>query len=185
MRNGDRARVGDRSLDGGARRSYDRAMTSVSRIIPVVVCEDIAATHDFLVDAFGFEPGGVQRDGDGRAVHGEVRGGDSVIWLHAVSSEHELASPRTLPQTSGGLVVHVDNVDAHFEHARQAGAKIDSEPVDQEYSQRKYGAVTRRPPLVVRNADEHRLADCTPDRQFLRGDWQICIGLATCVARRG
>ena len=145
--------VAVRSLDSAQRRSYDRAMTSVSRIIPVVVCEDIAATHDFLVEAFGFEAGGVQRDGEGRVVHGEVRGGDSVIWLHAVSTEHELTSPRMLPQASGGLVVHVDDVDAHFEQARQAGAKIDSEPVDQEYGQREYGA---------RDPEGHRWWFATP-----------------------
>jgi uncharacterized glyoxalase superfamily protein PhnB len=128
-------------------------VTSVSRVIPVVVCEDIAATHDFLVDAFGFEPGGLERDGAGRVIHGEVRGGEAVIWLHAVSPEHELASPRSLPQTSGGLVVHVDDVDAHFEHARRAGATIDSEPVDQEYGQREYGA---------RDPEGHRWWFATP-----------------------
>jgi uncharacterized glyoxalase superfamily protein PhnB len=36
-----------------------------------------------------------------------------------------------------GLVVHVDDVDAHFAHAR---ARIDAEPVDQPYGQREYGA---------------------------------------------
>jgi uncharacterized glyoxalase superfamily protein PhnB len=128
-------------------------MTSVTRVIPVVVCEDIAATHDFLVDAFGFESGGVQADGDGRPIHGEVRGGDAVIWLHAVSPDHELASPRSLPHTSGGLVVHVDDVDAHFKHARDAGATIDSEPVDQPYGQREYGA---------RDPEGHRFWFATP-----------------------
>jgi len=106
-----------------------------------------------LVDVFGFEPGGVQRDGDGRVVHGEVHGGDAVVWLHAGSPEHELTSPRSLPHTSGGLVVHVDDVDAHFEHARVVGAAIDSEPVDQEYGQREYGA---------RDPEGHRWWFATP-----------------------
>jgi MerR family transcriptional regulator, thiopeptide resistance regulator len=128
-------------------------MTTVSRLIPLIVCEDIAATHDFLVDAFGFESGGVHRDGEGRAVHGEVRGGDGVIWLHAVSPAYDLASPRTLPQASGGLVVHVDDVDAHFKRAREAGATIDSEPVDQPYGQREYGA---------RDPEGHRWWFATP-----------------------
>jgi uncharacterized glyoxalase superfamily protein PhnB len=128
-------------------------MTSVSRVIPVVVCEDIAATHDFLVDVFGFDSGGVQADGDGRPIHGEVRGGDTTIWLHAVSPQHELASPRTLPQASGGLVVHVNDVDAHFKHARDAGATVDSEPTDQPYGQREYGA---------RDPEGHRFWFATP-----------------------
>jgi uncharacterized glyoxalase superfamily protein PhnB len=125
----------------------------ISRVIPVVVCEDIAATHDFLVDAFGFEPGGVQHDGEGHPVHGEVRGGDAVIWLHAVSPEHELASPRTMQAVSSGLVVHVDDVDAHFHRAAAAGAVIDSEPTNQEYGQREYGA---------RDPEGHRWWFATP-----------------------
>jgi uncharacterized glyoxalase superfamily protein PhnB len=132
-------------------------MTSISRIIPLVVCEDIAATHDFLVEAFGFESGELYRDGDGRVVHGEVRAGDAAIWLHAVSPDHELASPRALSQSSGGLVVHVDDVDAHFRHAREAGATIDSEPVDQEYGQREYGA---------RDPEGHRWWFATPTQPF-------------------
>ena len=115
-------------------------MAAPSRVIPIIVCEDIPATHDFLVAAFGFQPGGVQRDGDGRPVHGEVRTEDGAIWLHAVSPEHDLASPRSLGVLCGGLVVYVDDVDAHFRRARDAGAIIDSEPTNQEYGQREYGA---------------------------------------------
>lgn len=128
-------------------------MTSVSRIIPIVVCDDIAATHDFLVETFGFESGGIQRDGEGHPVHGEVRGRNAVIWLHAASPEHELASPRATEVASSGLVVHVDDVDAHFRHASSSGAVIDSQPTDQEYGQREYGA---------RDPEGHRWWFATP-----------------------
>ena len=76
---------------------------------------------------------------DGSVVHGEVRLGEARIWLHRVSGD--LASPRTLTQLNRGLVVHVDDVDAHFASARDAGAVIDSEPEDQPYGQREYGAL--------------------------------------------
>jgi MerR family transcriptional regulator, thiopeptide resistance regulator len=115
-------------------------MTEVTSLIPLLVCTDIAATHDYLVDVFGFVAGGVQRDGDGNPVHGEVRGRDGTIWLHAASPAHELASPRGMVEQHGGLVVFVDDVDAHFAKAKQGGARIDSEPRDQEYGQREYGA---------------------------------------------
>jgi uncharacterized glyoxalase superfamily protein PhnB len=128
-------------------------MTSISRLIPVVVCDDIAATHDFLVDAFGFDAGGVQRDGDGRLVHGEVRGRDGAIWLHAVSPEQGLESPRGMTALTGGIVVYVDDVDAHYERALAAGATIDSKPTDQEYGQREYGA---------RDPEGHRWWFATP-----------------------
>jgi uncharacterized glyoxalase superfamily protein PhnB len=123
------------------------------RIIPILVYEDIEAAHDYLVKVFGFGAGGVERDGDGEVVHGEVVTEQGPIWLHRVSAEHELASPQTMNRASGGLVVHVDDVDAHFEHSRAAGANIDREPEDQEYGQRDYG---------VRDPEGHRWWFATP-----------------------
>ena len=112
-------------------------MPKIQSVIPLLVYEDIERAHDFLVDAFGF--GGVERDGDGRVVHGEVVAGDAPIWLHRVTPEHELASPHSLSAQTGGLVVRVDDVDAHYAKARAAGAHIDQEPADQPYGQREYG----------------------------------------------
>lgn len=115
-------------------------MAAFLEVIPLLACEDIDRTHDFLVSAFGFESAGVVRNGDGRAVHGEVRAGGRRIWLHPVSPEHGLGSPRNLGASGGGNVVLVDDVDAHFAKAEAAGATILSEPVDQDYGQREYGA---------------------------------------------
>jgi uncharacterized glyoxalase superfamily protein PhnB len=112
------------------------AMTSP--VIPVLIYEDIEAAHDHLVRVFGFTSDGIERTPDGTVVHAEVRLGDGRIWLHRVTGD--LASPQTLTQLNGGLVVHVDDVDAHFAAARAAGAAIDSEPADQPYGQREYGA---------------------------------------------
>ena len=115
-------------------------MSEIDRIIPLLVYEDIASAHDFLTNAFGFESGGLHRMPDGTVVHGEVRAGDLVIWLHRVTPEHNLLAADALPAASGGLVVHVDDVDAHFQRARTQGARIDSEPTDQPYGQREYAA---------------------------------------------
>jgi hypothetical protein len=48
-------------------------MSETTQVIPVLVYEDIAAGHDFLVDAFGFTSGGIHRDSAGKPVHAEVR----------------------------------------------------------------------------------------------------------------
>jgi MerR family transcriptional regulator, thiopeptide resistance regulator len=114
-------------------------MTTIERIIPLLAYEDIPAAHDFLVDVFGFEAGGVIKDDEGYAVHGEVRAGTTTIWLHRVTPEHGIG-PADDELASSGLVVQVDDVDSHFERARAAGAHIDGEPVDQPYGQREYGA---------------------------------------------
>ena len=113
---------------------------ATDRIIPVLTYQDIQAAHDFLVHAFGFVAGGVHRSPEGQPIHGEVRAGDAAIWLHRVTPEYHLESPRAVDVANSGLFVHVDDVDAHYERARAAGARIDSEPVDQPYGQREYGA---------------------------------------------
>lgn len=114
-------------------------MPKFERIIPILVYEDIPSAHDFLIDAFGFASGGVQRTPDGVAVHGEVRAGDLVIWLHRATQEHNLASPRSQAVATGGLAVHIDDVDAHYAHARERGVRMETEPQDQPYGQREYG----------------------------------------------
>jgi MerR family transcriptional regulator, thiopeptide resistance regulator len=128
-------------------------MSTFDRIIPVLTYQDIAAAHDFLVQAFGFAAGGVHRTPEGRAIHGEVRAGDATIWLHRITPEHHLDSPLAVDVANSGLVVHVDDVDAHYQRARSAGARIDSEPVDQPYGQREYGA---------RDLEGHRWWFATP-----------------------
>src|SRR5829696_438236 len=135
------------SVNFRARPGYRRAMPTIQSIIPLLVYEDIERAHDFLVDSFGFGAGGVERAGDGQAVHGEVVAGDHAIWLHRVTPEHELASPHSMKAQTGGLVVRVDDVDAHYARARAAGAHIDQEPIDQPYGQREYG---------VRDPEGHR-----------------------------
>lgn len=130
-------------------------MPTFERVIPILVYEDIPAAHDFLVEAFGFASGGVERNADGRPVHAEVRAGDAVIWLHRVALELHLASPRSTPVASSGLVVHVPDVDAHCERARTRGAHLESQPQDMPYGQREYGA---------RDPEGHRWWFATPTR---------------------
>jgi uncharacterized glyoxalase superfamily protein PhnB len=128
-------------------------MSTTAKIIPVLVYEDIEAAHDYLVEVFGFSSGGLYRLDDGKVIHGEVCLGDAVVWLHAVSAEHEMGSPKDVSPSHGGLSVHIDDVDAHHARTRAAGARIDSEPTDQGYGLREYG---------VRDPDGHRWWFATP-----------------------
>lgn len=109
----------------------------------MLVYEDIEAAQRFLVEAFGFKRGVLERNPSGRPVHAEVSLGDSVIWIHRVDPEHGMVSARSLPAVHVGIVVLVDDVDAHYERARKAGATIDSPPTDEPYGQREYA--TRDP----------------------------------------
>ena len=88
-------------------------------IIPVVPYEDIRAAHDWLVKVLGFTAGGVIEDGNGTVVHGEVQLGDRRIWLHA--SAAGLSTPNQSKAATGGVVVLVEDVDAHYAQAKAAG----------------------------------------------------------------
>ena len=94
------------------------------------------------------------RNGDGQPVHGEVSAGDTTIWLHRATAEDNADSPRAGNEWNSGLCLHVDNVDEHWEHARAAGAQIDTKPTDQPYGQREY---------QVRDPEGHLWWFATPD----------------------
>jgi MerR family transcriptional regulator, thiopeptide resistance regulator len=112
-------------------------------VIPLLACGDIAAEHDFLLEALGFRSAGIERTPDGQAVHAEVRFGTRRIWLHRVDEAGGLVPPARSGAAGGGIVIHVPDVDAHHERARAAGAEIVSEPRDQDYGQREYGVRDR------------------------------------------
>jgi uncharacterized glyoxalase superfamily protein PhnB len=127
--------------------------TPTPGVVPILVYEDIEAAHDFLVATFGLTSGGLHRLDDGTVVHGEVRNGDAPIWLHRVTAESAMDSPRHAATSQGGLSVRVPDVDAHYERVKAAGAQVESEPADQPYGLREYG---------VRDPENHRWWFATP-----------------------
>ena len=104
--------------------------------IPVLPYSDIRAAHDFLVDVVGLDSGGLVEH-EGSVVHGEVRAGDRRFWLHEAAGT--LSTPAVANARTGGIVLHVRDVDAHFERTKAAGATILREPIDEDYGQREYG----------------------------------------------
>lgn len=124
--------------NGGA---YSRHMGTTTRTFTaILVYEDIAAAHDFLVNTFGFGPGRVDRDGGGSAVHGEVVAGGEIVWLHRATPEHGLRAVGALGAATGMLNVYVDDVDVHHERSVAAGTRINRPPADMPYGQREYSA---------------------------------------------
>ncbi|WP_024801203.1 MerR family transcriptional regulator [Nocardia sp. BMG51109] len=120
----------------------DMAMlnTAIQRRIPTLVYTDIDAAYTFLTEAFGFEPGQINHGENGIAHHAELTAGDGVIWLHQVSEQFALRSPKQVGACTEGMSIIVDDVDAHYRTAKSAGAHIIYEPVDQFYGYREYSA---------------------------------------------
>jgi PhnB protein len=78
---------------------------------------------------------------DGRVGHAELGLGDNVLMLASVYDELGFASPQSLAGQHASVLVYVDDVDAHYRRAREAGATLIGEPVDQSYGDRSYRAV--------------------------------------------
>jgi uncharacterized glyoxalase superfamily protein PhnB len=133
-----RSRGFDTAWSVGGMTTIDPMDNEVVDVIPLLVCGDIEAEHDYLVRVLGFTSAALERAPDGTAVHGEVRIGRHRLWLHPVDQTDDLLPPARRGST-GGVVIQVADVDRHHESARDAGATILFAPRDQEYGQREYG----------------------------------------------
>jgi PhnB protein len=111
------------------------------RVVPQLGYADAPAAIDFLCRAFGFSERFRMPMPDGTIGHAELACGDNVIMLASLWREAGHASPRELGGVHGQLMVYVDDVDAHYARARDAGATIIAEPEDQFYGARTYRAV--------------------------------------------
>ena len=112
-------------------------MVRTSHIFPVLRYRDPRAAIEFLVKGFGFEIHAQHEGADGEIVHAELRLGQSMVMLGGFTPEL-VASGRTVSGGTGGVYVSVRFVEAHYDMAVAAGAKITRPPEDMEYGSREY-----------------------------------------------
>jgi uncharacterized glyoxalase superfamily protein PhnB len=108
-----------------------------NEISPYLYYEDGAAAMDWLIKAFGFEEDMRMTGDDGRLAHGQLKLGDNIVMLGEPGHGYESPKARG-GRATAGVHVYVDDVDAHYEGAKAAGAQISMEPTDQEYGDRRY-----------------------------------------------
>jgi uncharacterized glyoxalase superfamily protein PhnB len=102
---------------------------------------DPSVALEFLAKAFGFEIRVRYADPDGSVAHAELELGEGLVMLGPSSAAERRLSPRDLDgANTQTLYVFVDDVEAHCERARRAGAVIFREPEDSYYGHRVYGA---------------------------------------------
>lgn len=122
------------------------------RISASVYYRDPASMIDWLCRAYGFEVRiKVQGEG-GSIVHSELTYGEGLIMVGGERADGSarwgvhMRSPLSAQCNTQGLMVYVDDVDAHCTQARAAGAKIVDEPTlhdygDEYWADRSYGTL--------------------------------------------
>ena len=116
-------------------------MAAYPDVIPMIAYEDGPAALDWLARAFGFRERTRMTDAGGRLTHAEMEAGSGLIMLATPTPEYR--GPKrhregceqarrwsAVPYIVDGVLVTVDDVDAHHQRARAAGAVILSPPED-------------------------------------------------------
>jgi uncharacterized glyoxalase superfamily protein PhnB len=111
-------------------------------IVPRLPYEDVGAALSFLERAFGFREVPAARGvrADGAIDHTMVEFGDGMIGLGAQGA-HGAFSPKRAGTASQYITVHVDDIDAHHQHALASGAEIVSRLHDHLRDYRVYEAL--------------------------------------------
>ncbi len=98
-------------------------------VIPMLSVHDVVEATDWLCDAFGFEVR--LRIGEDRA---QLAFGDGAVILTRLSTMEAAGEDH-------GVIVRVEDVDAHYATAVEAGAEIIDPPETEEYGERQYVAL--------------------------------------------
>ncbi len=106
-------------------------------ITPYLAYEDADAAIEWLTKTFGFTETLRSTGDDGKANHAELELEAGVVMIGAPGGDYKA------PKKTGGarhIFVHayVEDVDAHHERAKAAGANVLAAPEDQAYGDRRY-----------------------------------------------
>jgi uncharacterized glyoxalase superfamily protein PhnB len=108
-------------------------------IHPTLLYRDADAAIDFLERAFGFETLARHDNPDGTVAHAELRLGDDIVMV-GTGAEGLQDVPDDFKAARVGVYLSVEDLDAHHERARSAGATVTREPENTDYGSREYSA---------------------------------------------
>ncbi len=105
-------------------------------IVPVLTYGDVSEAIAWLCSAFGFVERLRAPGPDGTISHAQLVVREGAIMIGQRGGP--FGSPRD--GISQYVLVHVDDVDGHFNRAKSYGAKILQPPTDQPFGERQYMA---------------------------------------------
>ncbi|PST83203.1 VOC family protein [Pedobacter yulinensis] len=96
------------------------------QVLPYLILAEAGKFYHFMQQVFGAtERSRVLREDENTVMHGELQVGDTVIMYANATADW--------PPQPAGLFIYVDDADAAFQRARDAGGESIMEPQDQSY----------------------------------------------------
>jgi PhnB protein len=132
------ASLTDRRRETMAAKPIPEGHHSVS---PALAIDGASDAIDFYKRAFGANERSRMLGPDGKVAHAEVQIGDSIVMLSDPFPQSTVKAPSELGGTSVGMFVYVDDVDAVFQQAIDAGATVTMELDDMFWGDR-FGSLT-------------------------------------------
>lgn len=120
--------------------NIDRIPKGYHTVTPSLVVKDGAAALEFYKRALGAQERGRMLMPDGKIAHAEIQVGDSIIML---SDELGMGgqSPQSLNGVTCSLHLYVEDADAAFQRAVDAGATVVA-PMEDAFWGDRYGVVS-------------------------------------------
>lgn len=109
-------------------------------LTPGFTVKDASAAIEFYKEALGATEKMRMPGPDGRILHAELQIGDSLLMISDEYPEMGAKSAATLGGSPFSLMVYVDDVDAAFDNAVKAGAKV-KQPVQDMFWGDRYGEI--------------------------------------------
>ncbi|MGD3104765.1 VOC family protein [Streptomyces sp. YGL11-2] len=114
-------------------------MAGTPTMYPTVLYGDAPAAIKQLTEAFGFTVGAKYETDDGTVLHAELSYGNGTVMLGS-KGRGGLFDEAMGEAGPAGVYVVVEDADAHFRRAEEAGVEILMPPTDQDYGSRDYMA---------------------------------------------
>jgi PhnB protein len=129
------------TTDESTTAKIDAVPNGMHTVTPHLVCAGAADAIEFYKKAFSAEELRRIPTADGKIMHAAVRIGDSMVMLVDEMPDWKCLGPNALGGSAVTLHLQVENVDALFAQAVEAGATAKMPPADMFWGDR-YGMVT-------------------------------------------
>ncbi|MCX4246238.1 VOC family protein [Paraliomyxa miuraensis] len=136
-------------------------------LTPQLVVADVDTAVEFYGKAFGATKVYSMPGPDGTTMHAEIKIGDSIMMLDKENVDQGMKSPATLGGTPGTLMMYVDDADATYQAAMDAGARAWT-PVEEMFWGDRYGEL--EDPFGHRWALATHVEDLTPEQMQQRAE---------------